>query len=349
MDSSRDVFCADLYIFSFVDKGLAFAKIANRFMKENNQVISSIANDRNQSVLTALQALASEIGMKQGPVMRKFSSLYGFSATAVTTQNTLQLKDKETLPHQLLLRHDTAAFVGSSHSCLVSDFKKALAEEPRRKWAAIYVFYLSNPMIENSQPSCKENGASWKHEYKKSEHLREKLLSRNELITLLADKAEKLHFYEITSQCSFFGSWFGWRSPGGYINVNPVSDCLNSLLLISNVSYHIALFLLPSQSIWGVDIKMSPKQTFIWDFGKEPSNDFCAFSQGIENLISSTNTFATPFDCSTESAPGKVRPSRSQSFPPGLSQSQDADEKSCQSQKEFEEFLKFVNKSSSDK
>mmetsp|Transcript_14269 Transcript_14269/g.24403 ORF Transcript_14269/g.24403 Transcript_14269/m.24403 type:complete len:324 (-) Transcript_14269:299-1270(-) len=323
MDSSRDVFCADLYIFSFVDKGLAFAKIANRFMKENNQVISSIANDRNQSVLTALQALASEIGMKQGPVMRKFSSLYGFSATAVTTQNTLQLKDKETLPHQLLLRHDTAAFVGSSHSCLVSDFKKALAEEPRRKWAAIYVFYLSNPMIENSQPSCKENGASWKHEYKKSEHLREKLLSRNELITLLADKAEKLHFYEITSQCSFFGSWFGWRSPGGYINVNP--------------------------SIWGVDIKMSPKQTFIWDFGKEPSNDFCAFSQGIENLISSTNTFATPFDCSTESAPGKVRPSRSQSFPPGLSQSQDADEKSCQSQKEFEEFLKFVNKSSSDK
>ena len=50
-----------------------------------------------------------------------------------------------------------------------------------------------------------------------------KRASMEDLSNLLEHKAEELCFYETKFHC-FFGSFFDWRAPGGYIHVSPVSD-----------------------------------------------------------------------------------------------------------------------------
>ena len=50
------------------------------------------------------------------------------------------------------------------------------------------------------------------------------------------------------------------------------------------------------KSVWGVNVKMCPSQSYSWEIGSEPSNEFIAYRKGLENLLSSASPFAVPFD-----------------------------------------------------
>jgi len=256
-----------------IDKGLSFATEASMRMKDDDNRLSLVANDTNIFLLAALQVLSDKGNLGHGPAMTRLSLRPG--ASMKLTPAVLQLKAKRTLPHSLLLSHDTVAFVGLTHDSLATVFMKALSEEPRRKWRSIHIFFVCDALMDNFQQwdgsTDEENGA---HNEIEPDHSNDpshkKQKSWQELKALLGNRSEELRFYEITDHCSFFGSWFGWRAPGGYIHVSP--------------------------SIWGVNVKMCPSQSYSWELGSEPSQEFIAYRKGIENLLSSTSPFAVPFD-----------------------------------------------------
>lgn len=254
-----------------IDKGFRFAMFANQGMKENDQVISEVANAKNQSVLTSLQTLADDIGcdLTKGPSAKTTKMLIHKTESQKFRRSigTLQLKAKKTLPHTLLLSHDTAAFVGLTHDSLASVFRKALSEEPRRKWERICIFYVSDSLMDNFKEWRKES-VEGDQDDTCAGLIQKKRASQEDLDILLRDKAGELCFYEITHHCSFFGSFFGWGSPGGYIHVSP--------------------------SIWGVGVKMCPSNGYRWELGARPSHEFLAYRKGLENLLSSENPFAMP-------------------------------------------------------
>jgi len=268
----RDSFCKGRsQTLLAIDTGFRFAMFANQGMKENDHVISVVANAKNQSVLTSLQTLADDIGYD----LTKISSANTMKMLVYKTESqtfrrnigTLQLKAKKTLPHTLLLSHDTAAFVGLTHDSLASVFRKALSEEPRRKWESIYIFYVSDSLIDNFKEWRKES-VKGDQDDTCTDLIQKKRASQEELDILLRARAGELCFYEITHHCSFFGSFFGWGAPGGYIHVSP--------------------------SIWGVGVKMCPSNGYRWELGAEPSHEFLAYRKGLENLLSSENPFAIP-------------------------------------------------------
>merc|ERR1711862_182982 len=95
-----------------------------------------------------------------------------------------------------------------------------------------------------------------------------KQLSRTDLLSLLCNRVDKLKLYEVSTHC-FFGSWFlnGWDQPGGYIHV--------------------------SNGIWGLDLKMCPSHTYIWDPECQPSSEFNSYRRGIDNLLSNASPYAS--------------------------------------------------------
>jgi len=197
--------------------------------------------------------------------------------------SNMVLQRKPTLPHHLLLHHDTVAFVGLTHDSLAAVFMRALDEEPSRKWSSINIFYASDLLMDNFKPlwngehSISEKKYESQREGEKADTndlANRKQKSKRELKDLLASRSTELRFHEISSHCSFFGSWFGWRAPGGYIHVSP--------------------------SIWGVDVKMCPSQSYSWELGNEPSHAYNAYMKGIENLLSNKNPFAVPLDASSK-------------------------------------------------
>ena len=210
-----------------VDRGMALTAHASIDMKEDDVVLSTAADDRNRSVRKALHVLADEEGFnwEKGPAMRRLRSFENNSLkiSPKIIGQTLQLKAKKTLPHQLLLSHKTVAFVGLTHDSLAKVFHKALAEEPRRKWSEIHIFFVADPLMANFQPwdgvaNEKETQSEVQSDVT-SDLSDKKRKSWQELNALLGNRSTSLSFYEITHHCSFFGSWFGWTEPGGYIHV----------------------------------------------------------------------------------------------------------------------------------
>jgi len=255
-----------------IDTGFRFAMFANEGMKENDHVLSVVANAKNQSVLTSLQTLADDIGYdltKRSSAKTMKMWIYKSDSQKFRRNNigALQLKAKKTLPHTLLLSHETVAFVGLTHDSLASVFRKALSEEPRRKWKRIYIFFVSDSLMDNFKEWRKES-VEGDQDATCVELIQKKQASKEELDILLRDRTGELCFYEITHHCSFFGSFFDWGAPGGYIHVSP--------------------------SIWGVGVKMCPSNGYRWVLGDEPSHEFIAYRKGLENLLSSENPFAIP-------------------------------------------------------
>eukprot|EP00584_Thalassiosira_punctigera_P024531 CAMPEP_0172548182 /NCGR_PEP_ID=MMETSP1067-20121228/17545_1 /TAXON_ID=265564 ORGANISM="Thalassiosira punctigera, Strain Tpunct2005C2" /NCGR_SAMPLE_ID=MMETSP1067 /ASSEMBLY_ACC=CAM_ASM_000444 /LENGTH=817 /DNA_ID=CAMNT_0013335377 /DNA_START=326 /DNA_END=2779 /DNA_ORIENTATION=+ len=273
----HDSFCGGWSRSLVLDKGLAFAILASEGMTENDNVISSVANTKNQSVLTSLQALADEIGHDSGmgPSAKSRKSSFEAHKFRMRSVATLQLKAKETLPHNLLLNHITAAFVGLTHDTLASVFAKALSEEPRKIWESIYIFYVSDSLLENFKPWSEAKCVTFDCKDQSDDLRRRRQTSQKELYALLLGRAEELCFYEITHHSGFFGAWFDWREPGGYIHVSP--------------------------SIWGVDVKKCPSQNFSWELDHQPGHDYNAYKRGIENLLSNANPFAIPLEMAINS------------------------------------------------
>jgi len=186
-------------------------------------------------VLAALQVLSDEMDHDwgKGPAMKRLRSFeVQYSSVRKLTDAVLQLKAKKTLPHHLLLSHDTVAFVGLTHDSLATVFKKALAEEPRRKWSSIHIFFVSDELMDNfkqwDDATNEPCGAQSEDKTDRTSDFRHrKQKSSQELKGLLGNRSTELCFYEITHHCSFFGSWFGRRDPGGYIHVSPVSNFMH--------------------------------------------------------------------------------------------------------------------------
>jgi len=197
--------------------------------------------------------------------MRRLNSTEIFdSAKSRRRKAALQLRAKRTLPHELLLQHYTVAFIGLTHDNLAEVFKRAIAEQHQKWWRSIFICYMSDSLLGTYVSSSDEEEAR-----AEIENLKQRIsVSRKALQDLLEERAGELCFYEIESHC-FFGSFFGWKEAGGYIHISP--------------------------SIWGVDVKMSPSQSYRWEIKDDsPDPEYSAYSHGIENVLdAATSPFST--------------------------------------------------------
>jgi len=253
---------------SLIDKGLAFALFARRTIAENSHIIGTMAQNKNQKVFLDLSKLANEIGIDvdQGQEMKRISSDLIYTSFNRQIKPTLMLRAKKTLPHQLLLRHDTVAFVGLTHDSLAGVFRKAISEVPGKTWSSVYICYTADSLMGAFvSPNLVDANA----EDEVEDFRKKKLASKTDLSALLTHCVDELHFYEVNHHC-FFGSWFGWREEGGYIHISP--------------------------SVWGVDVKLCPSQSYTWEPDHAPSPDYNAFRQGIENVIERASSYSTELE-----------------------------------------------------
>ena len=185
-----------------------------------------------------------------------------FAMASTEESRRLRLRPKKTLPHELLLKHDTVAFVGLTHDTLFDTFMKAIAEEPGISWKSVYICYPADSSLETFISPNAADAKSGIEDLRKR-----RLVSEMALKGALSGRTDELCFYEVKHHC-FFGSWFGWRERGGYIHISP--------------------------AIWGVNVKKCPSQEYSWAMdADEPGPDYDAYRHGLENILKSGSPFST--------------------------------------------------------
>ena len=248
-----------------VDKGIALIALKSEEVNFNDiQVcaVAGIAYDHNQRVQSELQHLGHESGFVWHEGEEYLHVMRSRPTSKRSIRSTLFLRAKKVLPHELLISHDTIAFVGLTHDTLVKVFDNALAEEPHKCWDSISICYMADSKLQGFVSASSETDVEVE-----VETMRQSILdSRSALHSLLYDRVAELRFLEVNNHC-FFGGWFGWRGEGGYIHVSP--------------------------TCWGVNVKECPSQSYSWDPGRSPSQEYNSYRRGIDNLLEKGSTFAT--------------------------------------------------------